>query len=50
MLTEIHFFSIKKDSRTRGHEVALVKDQCRLDVQKYSFSKEDYERMEQITC
>ena len=26
------FFSIKKDSRTRGHEVALVKDQCRLDI------------------
>ena len=33
------FFSIKKDSRTRGHEVALVKDQCRLDVRKYSFSQ-----------
>ena len=30
MSTEIHFCSIKKDSRTRGHEVALVKDQCRL--------------------
>ena len=39
MLTEIHFLSIKKDSRTRGHEVALVKDQCRLDVRKYSFSQ-----------
>ena len=25
------FFSLKKDSRTRGHEVKLVKDQCRLD-------------------
>ena len=24
------FFSLKKDSRTRGHEVKLVKDQCRL--------------------
>ena len=33
------FCSIKKDSRTRGHEVALVKDQCRLDVRKYSFSQ-----------
>ena len=31
--------SIKKDSRTRGHEVTLVKDQCRLDVRKYSFSQ-----------
>ena len=26
------FFSLKKDSRTRGHEVKLVKDQCRLDM------------------
>ena len=31
-------FSIKKDSRAREQEVALVKDQCRLDVIKYSFS------------
>ena len=23
---------------TRGHEVTLVKDQCRLDIRKYSFS------------
>ena len=30
------FFSLKKDSRTRGHEVKLVKDQCRLDI---SFSQ-----------
>ena len=33
------FFSLKKDSRTRGHEVKLVKDQCRLDIRKYSFSQ-----------
>ena len=33
------FFSLKKDSRTRGHEVKLVKDQCRLDVRKYLFSQ-----------
>ena len=33
------FFSLKKDSRTRGHEVILVKDQCRLDIKKYSFSQ-----------
>ena len=30
------FFSLKKDRRTRGHEVKLVKDQCRLDIRKYS--------------
>ena len=26
------FFSLKKDSRTRGHHVKLVKEQCRLDI------------------
>ena len=31
------FSSLKKDSRTRGHEVKLVKDQCRLDIRKHSF-------------
>ena len=30
------FFSLN-DSRTRGHEVKLVKDQCRLDIRKYPF-------------
>ena len=33
------FFSLKKDSRTRGHKVKLVKDQCRLDIRKHSFSQ-----------
>ena len=33
------FFSLKKDCRTRGHEVKLVKDQCRLDIRKHSFSQ-----------
>ena len=33
------FFSLKKDSRTRGHEVKLIKDQCRLDIRKHSFSQ-----------
>ena len=33
------FFSLKKDNRTRGHEVTLVKDQCRLYIKKYSFSQ-----------
>ena len=33
------FFSLKKDSRTGGHEVKLVKDQCRLDIRKHSFSQ-----------
>ena len=33
------FFSLKKDSRTRGHDVKLVKDQCRLDIRKHSFSQ-----------
>ena len=33
------FFSLKKDSRTRGHEEELVNEQCRLDIRKYSFSQ-----------
>ena len=33
------FFSLKKDNRTRGHEVTLVKNRCRLDIRKYSFSQ-----------
>ena len=33
------FFSLKKDNRTRGHEITVVKDQCRLDIRKYSFSQ-----------
>ena len=33
------FFSLKKDSRTIGHEVKLVNDQSRLDIRKYSFSQ-----------
>ena len=30
--------SNKEGSRTRGHKAALVKEQCRLDMIKYSFS------------
>ena len=33
------FVSLKKDSRTREHKVALAKDQCRLDIRMYSFSQ-----------
>ena len=33
------FFSLKKDNRTRGHDVTILKDQCRLDIRKYSFSQ-----------
>ena len=33
------FFSLNKDSRTGGHEIKLVKDQCRLEIGKYSFSQ-----------
>ena len=39
ILIDILFFSLKKDNRTREHEVRLVKDQCRLDIRKYSFSQ-----------
>ena len=41
ILIEIYIFvfSLKNDSRTRGHELTLLKDQCRLDIRKYSFSQ-----------
>ena len=29
----------KQGGRTRGHKAALVKEQCRLDMRKYSFSQ-----------
>ena len=36
----MYFSSFKKDSRTIGYDkVTLVKDQCRLDIRKYSFSQ-----------
>ena len=31
------FFKRKEGSRTRGHKAALVKEQCRLQMRKYSF-------------
>ena len=36
ILIEIFFFT---QGRTIGHEVTLVKDQCGLDIRKYSFSQ-----------
>ena len=36
ILIEI-FFSLKKDNRTRGHDLTL--DRCILDIRKYSFSQ-----------
>ena len=30
------FFKLKEGSRTRGQKAALVKEQCRLDMRKYS--------------
>ena len=35
----IMFFKLKEGSRTRGHKVALDKEQCRLDMRKYYFSQ-----------
>ena len=35
----IMFFKLKEGSRTRGHKAELVKEQCRLDTRKYSFSQ-----------
>ena len=30
---------LKEGSRTRGRKAALGKEQCRLDIRKYSFSQ-----------
>ena len=30
------FFKLKERSRTRGHKAALVKEQCTLDMRKYT--------------
>ena len=32
-------FIFKVGSRTRGHKVVLVKEQCILDMRKYAFSQ-----------
>ena len=39
IIDRIMFFKLKEGSRTRGHKAALVKEQCRLDMRKYSFSQ-----------
>ena len=33
------FFKLKEGSRTREHKAAFVKEQCSLDMRKYSFSQ-----------
>ena len=33
------FFKLKEGSKTTGNKAALVKEQCRLDMRKYSFSQ-----------
>ena len=35
----VELFSSNECNRTRGYETALVKEQCRLDMRKYSFSQ-----------
>ena len=39
ILIEIYLLSLKKDRRTRGHEVTLMNGQHRLYIRKYSFSQ-----------
>ena len=33
------FFKLIEGSRTGGHQTALVREQCKLDMRKYSFSQ-----------
>ena len=32
-------FKLKEGSRTKGHKATLLKELCRLDTRKYSFSQ-----------
>ena len=38
ILKEVFFLTFYEYRRIRGQEVALVEDQCRLDIKKYPFS------------
>ena len=35
------FFKLKESRKIIGHEAALVKEQCRLQMRKYSFSQRE---------
>ena len=43
------FFSLKKHSVTKGHEVTLLKDQCRLEISKHSFSKSKINELNKLS-
>ena len=43
------FFPLRKESRTRGHEVVLVKEQCILDMRKYSFSPRTMNKLNKLS-
>ena len=49
ILIEIFFFSLKKNNQTRGHEVTIVKEQCRLDIRKHSFSQTTFNEWNQLS-
>ena len=40
-IKKMFFLSLEKDSRTGGHEVKLVKDQCRLDIRNSNKNNEE---------
>ena len=42
------FFKFKEGSRTRGNKAALVKEQCRLDMRKYSFSQREIHKWNKL--
>ena len=43
------FFKLKEGSRTRRHKAALVKEQCRLDMRKYSLSQRAINEWNKLT-
>ena len=44
------FFSLKKESRTRGNVGTLAKNRCRLDNMKHSFSQRTINEWNNVTA
>ena len=50
ILTEFFFFTVKEKRRTRGHGVTLAKEQCRLDIRKFSFSQRTVNELNRLSA
>ena len=50
ILSEIYFYTVKKERRTRGHGVTLAKKQCRLDIREFSFSQRTVNKWNRLSA